>query len=769
LALLCIVISSHPVVAQPTKTVHLSDLDLSLIDQGWGTPGKDRAVTDTPLSIAGNSFKHGVGTHSVGFITIDLHRDAKRFHSYVGIDDAADPSGSVRFIVKGDGRVLFDSGIMKAGDSPREINIDVENISKLTLKTTDGGDKTWNDHANWADSSIEYKGQRPEIVPHRSDLLYEICGWEGESRSKLASPVDFPFVEALRGDIKDYMIVTFTSSWGNEYRFETQRLDQDGYTYRETDGQSAGGQKPFIIVYNTKTQKGISIFNAWSGNWEVKIAQEKDKPVRLSVSTIPACLPDVTKVSGLPIPGALVSYFTGHWDYGTLPIRRFIRKRLLREHRDNWPVVQFNQYFDGKGRFTAESVMNKARIAAQSGCELFVIDAGWYGNDKRWRRSIGDWWVNDDKFPDGLKPVAETIRDRGMQFGLWVSMECVSVGSKMIQEHPNWVLIDKRIVERPISADPSEWTVAGRTNYQSRVGPIVNLDFGKQKVISHQKRVIDQLMERYALDYLKMDYNVTSRTGSWYYSGPSDPLYSHLEGVIDFWSYIREAYPSVTIENCSSGSKRADVMTSAFTDTHWTSDEVGNVENLMANYGATYLFPPEMCSAWTTYPENDSHDKVLNKKARFTVNMMGHFGLSGEIDEWSQDTLKLAKERILAYKDMRSLIRSADVYHLTPQINVEHPSSTVAMQYAHTDKDVSRVFVFQGNDPQLTKKLRLRAMRPNQDYRIDFPDSLGGETIVRGGKYLLETGLKVSFEEKGMSGIIGIESVDRPRDPVVPE
>ncbi|ARN57996.1 alpha-galactosidase [Sedimentisphaera salicampi] len=752
---LCVGLSAY---AEEMNKTYLSDLNTEFVVQGWGNPGVDQSLQDdSPLSIKGREFEKGIATHAVSYISIDLKKDARRFHAFVGIDDSSGDKGSSAFVVKGDGRTLYKSGVIKGGEKAEELNIDVEGINTLTLHVTDGGDEFYNDHADWADAWIEYKTQKPEMIPYRADRLYGISGWEGSSDYKIAKPVKLPFVKPFEGDITDYVILTFTSTWGDEYRIQTERLSEQGFSHLEKSGQSCGTMKPFVMLLNTKTKEGFAVFLAYSGNWSMEIKQPTDSPVKLTVESSPGCLPELASVSGLPIPGALISEFKGHWDYGTLPIRRFIRKNLLRDLGDNWPVVQYNEYFDNKGNFNEQNLLEKAEIAASLGCELFVIDAGWYGSNHPWRNSIGDWFVNKDKLPNGLEPVAEAVRDMGMKFGVWVSMECISKNSELIRKHPDWVMIDRRIVEEPVPADPRDWKIADLDEYWHDVGPIINLNLGKADALKHQKKVIEWLMNSYDLDYIKMDFNVASSTGSELYSGKQDPLYGHYEGLIELWQFMRNNYPDLVIENCSSGSKRADVMTSAFTDTHWSSDEVDNLANLAINFGSTYLFPPEMCSDWTTYPEDKEHMDVLDVPSRFTVNMMGHFGLSGEIEQWSSSTKDTARERIEYFKKYRHIIRNSEVYHLTSQIDVNNPNSSVAVQFADKTNDKSMVFAYQGNAPEMKKTIRLRTLSPQKEYKVSMPESLGGKTLKIKGEKLLEEGLQLKFAEKGCSGIIQIK------------
>jgi alpha-galactosidase len=142
-----------------TETIPLTSLDLSKIEQGWGKPQVDKSVTGKPITIAGKIYKTGLGTHSISQLDIDLKRKHVRFSAFTGVDDAAlNHSGSIDFIIKGDGKILWESGIMKPGDAAKPVDIEIKRVKKLTLLVTDGGDGADYDHANWAEAVFVTKG-----------------------------------------------------------------------------------------------------------------------------------------------------------------------------------------------------------------------------------------------------------------------------------------------------------------------------------------------------------------------------------------------------------------------------------------------------------------------------------------------------------------------------------------------------------------------------------------------------------------------------------
>ncbi|UCG56368.1 MAG: NPCBM/NEW2 domain-containing protein [Phycisphaerales bacterium] len=164
-ALMLLVLPTWAADSAERETVWLSSLDLGKMTAGWGEPQIDRSVQEKPISIGGKRFDKGVGTHATSAMYIDLKRDAKRFSAFVGVDDEVNGNvGSVEFRVYGDHKLLWTSGLIKAGDRAREADVDLRGVKTLMLLVKSGGDGVSYDHANWADAKFEIVGDKPEAI-----------------------------------------------------------------------------------------------------------------------------------------------------------------------------------------------------------------------------------------------------------------------------------------------------------------------------------------------------------------------------------------------------------------------------------------------------------------------------------------------------------------------------------------------------------------------------------------------------------------------------
>jgi alpha-galactosidase len=166
----------------PPNGVWLDGLDLSRapIRRGRGQRGSTTPPPPPVFRLGGATYAHGLALASDGDVTIDLGGAATRFAAIVGIDDGnpqqpsapgapapppqAQAPGSVVFAAWVDGRKVFESDVMKRGDAPKPVSIDLTGAKKLVLAVVDGNDGLAGDNADWAGAAIiTAPGQQSQI------------------------------------------------------------------------------------------------------------------------------------------------------------------------------------------------------------------------------------------------------------------------------------------------------------------------------------------------------------------------------------------------------------------------------------------------------------------------------------------------------------------------------------------------------------------------------------------------------------------------------
>src|SRR5665647_1032935 len=124
------------VYGQQVNHVWLDDLQISSFSEGIpGVSVKANANGDS-MKLQGNYFDRGIGTQSLSVLSFFLDGKAKKFTTLVGADDNGNKTASVKFYVIGDKKILFESGAMKVGDTPKNVNLDLTGIKHLGLLVT---------------------------------------------------------------------------------------------------------------------------------------------------------------------------------------------------------------------------------------------------------------------------------------------------------------------------------------------------------------------------------------------------------------------------------------------------------------------------------------------------------------------------------------------------------------------------------------------------------------------------------------------------------
>nr|WP_168720877.1 glycoside hydrolase family 36 protein [Streptomyces sp. SAT1]ANO42747.1 alpha-galactosidase [Streptomyces sp. SAT1] len=125
-------------------------------------------------------------------------------------------------------------------------------------------------------------------------------------------------------------------------------------------------------------------------------------------------------------------------------------------------------------------------IAALRGLPFDVVQI-----DDGWERAVGDWEAND-KFPSGMRALADRITDAGLRPGLWIAPFIVLPGSRTARERPELLLRDG-------DGDP---VVAGHnwgTGYFA-------LDLTLPAAQHHLRETIHRVSREWGYTYLKLDF-----------------------------------------------------------------------------------------------------------------------------------------------------------------------------------------------------------------------------------------------------------------------
>ena len=343
-----------------------------------------------------------------------------------------------------------------------------------------------------------------------------------------------------------------------------------------------------------------------------------------------------------------------------------VYKRLT--YRTEFPSgtvpVCFNDYMNCLwAQPTRARLLPLMDAAADAGCEIFCIDAGWFGNGGKghWSECLGDFIPDDRLFgEDGLQGILREIENRGMQPGVWLEIESVHLSSEFAKAHPEAIL---RRHGCPIGS------------------PTSSMDFRRPVVREHLMRIFDFLYDM-GVRFVKNDYNHTVGHMCDSLDGKTCSVIEMRKHAKAFLSFIEEVirtHPGLVIENCGSGAMRCDHATLSRFHVQSTSDQEYYDRYPSIIQGMLACMPPERAGIWAypypidfhdmpTYPEvmplppQDYLEKISDPwQTVFNMvnGMMGCFYMSGRLPYADEQGKALIQNAVALYKKNRSTLMSA--------------------------------------------------------------------------------------------------------------
>jgi alpha-galactosidase len=236
-------------------------------------------------------------------------------------------------------------------------------------------------------------------------------------------------------------------------------------------------------------------------------------------------------------------------------------------------------------------------------------------------------------FPQGLKGVADAIRERGLVPGLWFEMETVGDASTAFG-----------LADHLLKRDGIPITVRHRRFWD--LNDPVAVDFLADRVIG--------TLRDGGFGYLKVDYNETAGLGCDGAESQGEGLRRQVEGVYRFFDRIRRELPELVIENCSSGGHRlepsmlARTAMSSFSDAH----ELVEIPIIAANLGRLLL--PRQNQIWAVLHATDSDRRLIYSLA---ATFLGRMCLSGDYDALSPEQHAIVSRATRLYRQAAPVLK----------------------------------------------------------------------------------------------------------------
>lgn len=320
-----------------------------------------------------------------------------------------------------------------------------------------------------------------EVVPWRGVLIHLRGDLYGPTPSPLPAPVGHAFSVGRFLD----------PTWGNEGDFAWQEVPLQGALRLECRRGRSGRPAPFFVIRNEATGVHAIGHLAWSGNWSMDFTYEQNEPAGeawlawQAAPMAPAPLRLIEPGETVSTPAAHVGYLFGDLDETVQAMHAHIRASVALPSPEGLADrVVYNHWGYTEHELSDASLRHEIDVARAVGAELFIVDAGWFGNaGASWYTTVGDW-VAGDRLAHGLEPHFAYAREHGLLYGLWMDAERIGPDSRAGREHPDWLL---RRDGHPVGTA---------------------LDLTNAAAAAWLEQEINRLVDHYDLDLFRLDYNV---------------------------------------------------------------------------------------------------------------------------------------------------------------------------------------------------------------------------------------------------------------------
>ncbi|KTD84713.1 alpha-galactosidase [Paenibacillus etheri] len=541
---------------------------------------------------------------------------------------------------------------------------------------------------------------------------------EGQAPLKLlrvlSASVDFPH---NRFDMLD-----LAGSWSRERHVQVRPLMMGMQSVESRRGSSSHQHNPFLAMLSkdaTEDNGDVYGFNlVYSGNFIAQAEVDQFNNTRVSIGMNPFDFSwHLEPGEAFQTPEAVLVYSAKGLGGMSRTYHKLYRSRICRGlFRDEPRPVLVNNweatYFD----FTAEKIEAIAEVGKELGIELFVLDDGWFGKRDNDQSSLGDWFVNRKKLPDGLEDLVERVHKLDMQFGIWFEPEMISPDSDLYRSHPDWCL-----------HVPDRGRSLGRNQ--------LILDFSRQDVCDEIIQMLSDILNNAPISYVKWDMNRNmSEIGSAMLPPhrQRETAHRYILGLYYVLETITTKFSHVLFESCSGGGGRFDPGMLYYMPQTWTSDNTDAVERLKIQYGTSIVYPISAMGAHVSAAPNHQVGRLTSLKTRGDIAMSGNFGYELDLSKFTDEEKELAKQQVALYKEIRSLVQFGDYYRLLNPFE----SNEAAWMFVSEDQSeaivvYSRVLAvpFEPFD-----SLRLKGLDAGADYVVvETGQQLGGDELMYNG------------------------------------
>lgn len=521
----------------------------------------------------------------------------------------------------------------------------------------------------------------------------------------------------------DLDVIHFHGRHNMERQYERIPVGNSLFSIGSSRGTSSHQHNPFMLVCDKDTTEEhgetYGMMLMYSGNFLGTVEKTQFNQVRATIGIgRQGFRYPLEKGEEFVAPEAILSFSNIGLTQLSHNYHNFIRHNVVRgEYKNKRRPVLINNweatYFD----FDENKLLDIAREASEVGIELLVMDDGWFGKRNDDNTGLGDWFVNLDKIPGGLKNLTKKVNELGMKFGIWFEPEMVSEDSDLYRNHPEWSV-----------------NIPNRVGVRSRNQFV--LDISRADVREYLIEQISFILDSGNIEYLKWDMN---RSLSNIYSEKLKPheqgkfYHLYVLGVYDILERLTSAYPHVLFEGCSGGGGRFDAGMLYYTPQIWMSDNTDAIDRLRIQHGTSFGYPINTNGSHVSAIPNHQTGRITPLATRGIVAMTGTFGYELDITSLSKEEKEEIKKQVSQFKANYKTIQEGTYYRLS---NPWENEVFTAWQLVSETKEKVLLNIIRtrqyANDPIFT--VELKGLDKSSHYRLLGTDRVfTGASLMNGG------------------------------------
>lgn len=540
---------------------------------------------------------------------------------------------------------------------------------------------------------------------------------------------------------KEYEMVELAGTWSRERHVHKRKLNYGIQGIYSMRGCSSHQFNPFLMLKReeaTETQGEVLGFSlVYSGDFLAQVEVDNFDVTRVLLGIHPNEFRwELGQGEEFQTPELVMVYSDHGMNAMSQVYQQLYRTRLARGYwRDRERPILINNweatYFD----FHEEKILQIAKKAKEIGVELFVLDDGWFGKRNIDNCSLGDWYPNLEKLPNGIAGLAKKIEELGLKFGLWFEPEMTNKDSDLFRAHPDWVLADIR------------------RNYCHSRNQYV-LDFSKEEVVEYIYQQMKKVLEEAPISYVKWDMN---RSFSEVFSNGNGKAYQgkvrhkYILGVYSLYERLIQEFPHILFESCASGGARFDPGMLYYAPQAWTSDNTDAIDRIKIQYGSSYVYPISSIGSHVSASPNHQVFRNTPMEIRANVAYFGTFGYELDITKLPEEDIEKMKEQVAFMKEHRTLIQQGRFYRLKSPF--ENNSS--AWMVVSEDQTEALMAYFRVLQPAQGKfeRIYLNGLKEESLYEIQEFFGAKKEATTHYGDELMYAGFSVSDVSSGLAGV----------------